>query len=186
MAGQAVRHTSRPKTKSMNEVKSISKDKIWSWLEEVIDPEIPVLNVVEMGIVRSVEFDRDELIVKITPTYSGCPALNAIEMEIRKKLKEKGIESFRIQTDYKETWTTDWMTEHAKQKLKEYGIAPPDKTDANSKNYLIGLKNSQKVVPCPYCESTDTELQSEFGSTACKAQYFCNHCDQPFEHFKCI
>lgn len=89
-------------------------------------------------------------------------------------------------TDYKETWTTDWMTAEAKQKLKEYGIAPPGKTDVDSDNYLIGLKNSQKTVPCPYCDSTDTKLQSEFGSTACKAQYYCNSCDQPFEHFKCI
>lgn len=170
----------------MNKVKSISKSKIWSWLEEVTDPEIPVLNVVEMGIVRSVEFQDDQVIVKITPTYSGCPAMNAIEMEINNKLTEKGIESFNVLTDYKETWTTDWMSDQAKQKLKEYGIAPPEKTDKNSNNYLIGLKNSQKIVPCPYCDSTDTILQSEFGSTACKAQYYCNSCEQPFEHFKCI
>lgn len=164
----------------------ISQDNIWSWLEEVTDPEIPVLNVVEMGIVRSVEFEDAQLMVKITPTYSGCPAMNAIEMEIQKKLKQKGIQSFRVLTDYSETWTTDWMTDHAKQKLKEYGIAPPKKSDENSTNFLIGLKNSQKIVPCPYCESTDTQLQSEFGSTACKAQYYCNECEQPFEHFKCI
>lgn len=170
----------------MNKVESISKSKIWSWLEEVTDPEIPVLNVVEMGIVRDVEMENDQVIVKITPTYSGCPAMNAIEMEIHKKLNEKGIESFKILTDYKETWTSDWMTEQAKKKLKEYGIAPPKKTDESSENYLIGLKNSQKIVPCPYCDSTETELQSEFGSTACKAQYYCNNCEQPFEHFKCI
>lgn len=170
----------------MNKTKPISKSKIWSWLEEVTDPEIPVLNVVEMGIVRNVEVEDGQLVVKITPTYSGCPAMNAIEMEIQKKLQEKGIESFKVLTDYKETWTTDWMTDQAKQKLKEYGIAPPEKTDENSNNYLIGLKNSQKIVPCPYCDSTDTKLQSEFGSTACKAQYYCNSCDQPFEHFKCI
>lgn len=164
----------------------ISQDKIWSWLEEVTDPEIPVLNIVEMGILRSVEFQNGQVIVKITPTYSGCPAMNTIEMEIHKKLKEKGIESFKVLTDYKETWTTDWMTDEAKQKLKKYGIAPPEKTDESSEDFLIGLKNSQKVVPCPYCNSTDTKLQSEFGSTACKAQYYCNKCDQPFEHFKCI
>lgn len=168
------------------EIQLISIDKIWSWLEEVTDPEIPVLNVVEMGIVRSVEFIGDELIVKITPTYSGCPAMNAIETEIHKKLKEEGIQSVKVLTDYKETWTTDWMTDQAKQKLQEYGIAPPKKSGENSEDFLIGLKNSQKIVPCPYCESTDTELQSEFGSTACKAQYYCNHCDQPFEYFKCI
>ena len=170
----------------MNEVKFVSTSKIWSWLEEVIDPEIPVLNVVEMGIVRDVEYSDNQAIVKITPTYSGCPAMNAIEMEIHNKLSEKGIESFKVLTDYKETWTTDWMTDQAKEKLKEYGIAPPEKTDADSKNYLIGLKNTQKLVPCPYCDSTETELQSEFVSTACKAQYYCNDCEQPFEHFKCI
>lgn len=166
---------------------NISKPKIWSWLQEVTDPEIPVLNVVEMGIVRDVEIlENQKVIVRITPTYSGCPAMNAIEIEIQQKLKEKGIESFNVLTDYKETWTTDWMTDEAKKKLKDYGIAPPDKTDESSDNFLIGLKNSQKVVPCPYCDSTDTKLQSEFGSTACKAQYYCNECEQPFEHFKCI
>lgn len=168
------------------ETELLSTSKIWSWLEEVTDPEIPVLNVVEMGIVRDVEIEDNRVVVKITPTYSGCPAMNTIELEILKKLEEKGIKSFRILTDYKETWTTNWMTDNAKRKLKEYGIAPPDKTDANSENYLIGLKNSQKVVPCPYCASTKTKLQSEFGSTACKAQYYCNNCEQPFEHFKCI
>ena len=169
----------------MNKLKTISKDQIWSWLEEVIDPEIPVLNVVEMGIVRDVEMKNDQVIVKITPTYSGCPAMNAIEMEIHKKLKEKGIEKFKILTDFKESWTTDWMTEHAKKKLKEYGIAPPEKTTGDD-DFLTSLKNSQKIVPCPYCDSVNTELQSEFGSTACKSQYYCNDCDQPFEHFKCI
>lgn len=165
---------------------NISKSRIWSWLKEVTDPEIPVLNIVEMGIVRDVEVEDHKVIIKITPTYSGCPAMNAIEMEIHKKLKEKGIESFNVLTDYKETWTTDWMTEGAKKKLKDYGIAPPEKSNEDSENFLIGLKNSQKVVPCPYCDSNETKLQSEFGSTACKAQYYCNNCEQPFEHFKCI
>lgn len=165
----------------------MSKDKILTWLENVTDPEIPVLNVVEMGIVRDIEIEKDNhVVVKITPTYSGCPAMNAIEMEIHKKLEEKGIESFRVLTDYRETWTTDWMTDQAKEKLKEYGIAPPEKTEGETDDYLIGLKNSEKIVPCPYCDSTQTKLQSVFGSTACKAQYYCNSCDQPFEHFKCI
>jgi len=163
----------------------IPKSKLWSWLEEVIDPEIPVLNVVEMGIVRDVVFEGDEVVVKITPTYSGCPAMNAIELEIHKKLRENGVGKFRVVTDFKESWTTDWMTDHAKKKLKEYGIAPPDKT-GNEDDFLLGLKSSQKIVPCPYCDSLDTVLQSEFGSTACKSQYYCNECQQPFEHFKCI
>ena len=164
----------------------ISKSRIWSWLEEVTDPEIPVLNVVEMGIVRSVEIKGDQVVVKITPTYSGCPAMNAIEREIYKKLEEKGLKSSKVLTDYKETWTTDWMTDKAKKKLKEYGIAPPGKTDMDGDDYLSALKKSQKIIPCPYCNSTDTKLQSEFGSTACKAQYYCNTCKEPFEYFKCI
>jgi len=158
---------------------------IWSWLEEVIDPEIPVLNVVEMGIVRDVEIENDQVIVKITPTYSGCPAMNAIEMEIHKKLTEKEVANFKVLTDFKESWTTDWMTDHAKQKLKEYGIAPPEKTEEEG-DFLTSLKGSQKIVPCPYCDSFETVLQSEFGSTACKSLYYCNGCEQPFEHFKCI
>jgi len=169
----------------MIETRTHTIDDIWSYLEEVIDPEIPVLNVVEMGIVRDVEWQGDECIVKITPTYSGCPAMNAIENEIRNKLNEKGIDSYRIITDFKESWTTDWMTDHAKDKLKEYGIAPPVGS-ADSDDFLTNLKGSQKIVPCPYCDSLETVLQSEFGSTACKSQYYCNGCEQPFEHFKCI
>jgi len=170
----------------MNETKQISDSTIWSWLEEVTDPEIPVLNVVEMGIVRDVDIKNDgEVVVKITPTYSGCPAMNAIEMEIHKKLQEKGIDKFKVLTDFKDSWTTDWMTDHAKKKLKDYGIAPPEKTDDNA-DFLTTLKGSQKIIPCPFCDSIETELQSEFGSTACKSQYYCNGCNQPFEHFKCI
>lgn len=169
----------------MVETTTHTLDDIWSYLEEVIDPEIPVLNVVEMGIVRDVILQEDECIIKITPTYSGCPAMNAIENEIRKKLTGKGIQSFQIITDFKESWTTDWMTNYAKQKLKEYGIAPPVEI-ADSEDFLMNLKGSQKIVPCPYCNSMETVLQSEFGSTACKSQYYCNDCAQPFEHFKCI
>ena len=160
---------------------------IWSLLSEVTDPEIPVLNVVEMGIVRGIEMGRDEIVVRITPTYSGCPAMNAIETDIRKKLQEKGIENIRVKTDYSETWTTDWMTDEAKRKLKEYGIEPPEKTDPETPgDYLSVIRKSQKIVPCPYCDSLETELQSEFGSTACKAQYYCHSCAEPFEYFKCI
>ncbi len=169
----------------MNSTETISKSKLWSWLEEVIDPEIPVLNVVEMGIVRDVDVENGQVVVKITPTYSGCPAMNAIEMEIHKKLQEKGVENFKVVTDFKESWTTDWMTDHAKKKLKDYGIAPPEKTVGDD-DFLTNLKGSQKIVPCPYCDSLDTELQSQFGSTACKSQYYCHGCSQPFEHFKCI
>lgn len=160
------------------------KEEIWDWLKEVTDPEIPVLNIVEMGIARDLVIESDKVTVKITPTYSGCPAMAAIEKEIKQKLKEKGLENFEVKKDFSETWTTDWMTEEAKTKLKDYGIAPPDKT-SDEDDFLKSLK-STKIIPCPYCESLDTELQSEFGSTACKAQYYCHNCNEPFEHFKCI
>ena len=163
-----------------------TEEKIWSWLKEVTDPEIPVLNIVEMGIARKVEIEDDKVLVKITPTYSGCPAMSAIEKEVKLKLAEKGLENFEVKKDFSETWTTDWMTEEAKAKLKDYGIAPPDRTSANDEDDFLKSLKSTKIVPCPYCDSLNTELQSEFGSTACKAQYYCNDCDEPFEHFKCI
>lgn len=162
-----------------------SANEIWSFLNEVTDPEIPVLNVVEMGIVRKVDIDSGMVTVSITPTYSGCPAMNAIENEIKKNLAGHGVNHFQVVTDYRESWTTDWMTDEAKTKLKEYGIAPPRKNEAGD-DFLKELKGSQKIVPCPYCDSMDTRLESEFGSTACKAQYYCSGCEQPFEHFKCI
>ena len=168
----------------MSTATTYSEREVWSWLEEVTDPEIPVLNIVEMGIARDVEIEDGHVTVRITPTYSGCPAMSAIEQEIRKKLDEKGVQNFEVNKDFSETWTTDWMTGEAKKKLKDYGIAPPDKTSGDD-DFLQSLKSS-KVVPCPYCDSLDTELQSEFGSTACKAQYYCHECDEPFEHFKCI
>lgn len=160
-----------------------SREQIWDFLKEVTDPEIPVLNVVEMGIVRSVKTDKHEVLIRITPTYSGCPAMVAIEKEIRLKLKEKGIRELEIKKDFSETWTTGWMTDEAKKKLKDYGIAPPG--EMKDEDFLTSLQKS-RVVPCPYCDSFNTKLQSEFGSTACKAQYYCKDCEEPFEHFKCI
>ncbi|MDR9415525.1 MAG: 1,2-phenylacetyl-CoA epoxidase subunit PaaD [Gracilimonas sp.] len=162
-----------------------TEEQIWNFLKEVTDPEIPVLNIVEMGIARKVEVGDDgKVLVKITPTYSGCPAMNAIEKLVNEKLEERGVQEFKVKLDFAETWTTDWMTDDAKVKLKEYGIAPPEKTEEED-NFLKSL-SSTKVVPCPFCDSFETELVSQFGSTACKSQYYCNDCDQPFEHFKCI
>lgn len=161
-----------------------SEAQIWEFLKEVTDPEIPVLNIVELGIARRVEMDDEHVLVKITPTYSGCPAMNAIEKLVQEKLAEKGIENFNVKLDFSETWTTDWMTDEAKIKLKNYGIAPPEKTEEEG-DFLKSL-SSTKIIPCPYCDSFDTKLVSQFGSTACKSQYFCDGCHQPFEHFKCI
>ena len=162
-----------------------TKEQIWDYIREVTDPEIPVLNIIEMGIARSVDIDKSgKVLVKITPTYSGCPAMSAIENMVREKLEEKQVSDFEVKLDFSEAWTTDWMTEDAKAKLKDYGIAPPEKS-GNDDDFLNSL-SATKIVPCPFCDSFETELQSQFGSTACKSQYFCNSCHQPFEHFKCI
>jgi ring-1,2-phenylacetyl-CoA epoxidase subunit PaaD len=165
---------------------SFQTDDIWSYLKEVTDPEIPVLNIVEMGIAREVMVDQNQQVtVRITPTYSGCPAMQAIELAVRAKMKEKGFsdDQFDVIKDYKEAWTTDWMTEDAKEKLKEYGIAPPEHRASDPETAFTPL--SERKIHCPHCGSANTYLQSEFGSTACKAQLFCNDCHQPFEHFKC-
>lgn len=166
------------------ETATYSREQIWDFLREVTDPEIPVLNIVEMGIARQVEIDNGQITVKITPTYSGCPAMVAIEQEVVRKLEEKEVPDFEVVRDFSETWTTDWMTEEAKAKLKDYGIAPPAKTSSDD-DFLKSMKSS-RIIPCPYCDSLNTELQSEFGSTACKSQYYCSDCEEPFEHFKCI
>ena len=160
------------------------EQQIWDYLQEVTDPEIPVLNIIEMGIARGVSIEGDKVTVSITPTYSGCPAMDAIEKMVKEKLAEKGVSNFDVKLDFSETWTTDWMTDEAKIKLKDFGIAPPEKT-TSEEDFLKSISGT-KIVPCPLCDSFETELQSQFGSTACKAQYFCNSCHQPFEHFKCI
>lgn len=169
----------------MASVTTYNKEDIWDLLSEVKDPEIPVLSIIELGIAREVTIDDNNVKVRITPTYSGCPAMKAIEQEIEKTLRVNGIQNFKVVKDFSETWTTDWMPDEAKQKLKEYGIAPPGKTKKDD-DFLKNLKGSSRVISCPYCDSTNTELQSEFGSTACKSQYYCRDCDEPFEHFKCI
>ncbi len=152
-------------------------------LSEVTDPEIPVLNIVEMGIVRDIYYDDNNiLVVKITPTYSGCPAMNFIEQDIIQILKDHDIQHLRVEKDYSKAWTSDWLTDEARNKLKDYGIAPPGKM---SDIDILSEIQKTKIIPCPYCDSLDTKLQAEFGSTACKSLYFCNDCQQPFEHFKC-
>jgi ring-1,2-phenylacetyl-CoA epoxidase subunit PaaD len=137
-----------------------------------------------MGILRGVTIADDKVTVTVTPTYSGCPAMYEIRRRIVEELKDNGIVGVKIDTVLSPAWTTDWMTEETKIKLKDYGIAPPEKT-SNDDDFLTSL-SSTKVVPCPFCDSFETKLQSQFGSTACKSQYFCNSCNQPFEHFKCI
>ncbi|MFA3783496.1 1,2-phenylacetyl-CoA epoxidase subunit PaaD [Melioribacteraceae bacterium 4301-Me] len=161
---------------------TFSKKKILELLEQVKDPEIPVLNVVEMGIVRDVKFIDDKIEIDITPTYSGCPAMKTIEDEIKNILNENGILNSIVNKIYSPPWTTDWITEDAKRKLKQYGIAPPEGTaeDDFTKEIIT------KPVECPFCNSKQTQLTSQFGSTACKSLWVCQSCGQPFEHFKYI
>ncbi len=160
----------------------ISEKDIWSLLEEVSDPEIPALNVVEMGIVRHVAINAGKVEVTITPTYSGCPAMRTIEEDIEEVLKEKLINSYHITTVLSPAWTTDWMTDEAREKLTKEGIAPPQK-GSGDKALLMG---KLRDVKCPRCGSHDTHMISQFGSTACKSLYKCNDCLEPFDYFKCI
>lgn len=153
---------------------------IYKILETVQDPEIPVLSVVDLGIVRQVYFENDKLYVNICPTYSGCPALEVIGIEIKHALDEAGYKNSKVTYVLDKPWTTDWITEEGKRKLKEYGIAPPvGSPDKGS------LSEEEKTVPCPICNSTDTEMISAFGSTACKSLYRCKSCLEPFDYFKC-
>ena len=158
-----------------------SREQVLAWLAEVPDPEIPVLTITDLGIVRDVEFDEDAVTVALAPTYSGCPATEFIERSVVDELKQHGIDHVTIKRQLAPPWTTDWITEAGRQKLKAYGIAPPE-TGGGKRALLRGTRE----IACPRCESTATALVSEFGSTACKASYRCESCLEPFEYFKCI
>ncbi|MGZ5287021.1 MAG: 1,2-phenylacetyl-CoA epoxidase subunit PaaD [Flavisolibacter sp.] len=159
--------------------------KILSLLEEVKDPEIPVLSILDLGIVRQVEASRENdqtfITIIITPTYSGCPAMDVISMDIRLKLIEKGYRNITIRQQLSPAWTTDWMTETGKQKLKAYGIAPPNP----KQQFCTDEMFREEAVACPRCQSYHTTLISQFGSTACKAMYRCLDCKEAFDYFKC-
>jgi ring-1,2-phenylacetyl-CoA epoxidase subunit PaaD len=155
---------------------------IWDVLKTVVDPEIPVLTVVDMGIVRDVKQTPDSIEVSITPTYSGCPAMDAISKDIHRALSEKGFQNVSVKQVLSPAWTTDWITDEGKEKLREYGIAPPEKSTAE-KSALFG---EHKAVKCPRCRSENTVMISNFGSTACKALWKCEDCKEPFDYFKCI
>jgi len=148
-------------------------------LDDVKDPEIPVLSIAEMGILRGVDVEGDQILVRITPTYSGCPAMHAIRDEIRETLNKHGYSNVEIREDFSEAWTTDWFTDEAREKLNTYGIAPPQRLEKSIKSL------EERTIPCPFCGSENTHLTSEFGSTSCKALFYCKDCEQPFEHFKC-
>lgn len=162
-------------------VPNISQE-IWNVLREVTDPEIPVLTVTDMGIVRDVVQTPESIEVSITPTYSGCPAMDAIGKDIVRALMNKGFKNVSVKQVLSPAWTTDWITEEGKQKLEQYGIAPPTGSTAE-KSVLFG---EHKAIKCPRCGSMHTTMISNFGSTACKALWKCEDCKEPFDYFKCI
>lgn len=162
----------------------MTKDDVLGWLNDVTDPEVPALTIMDLGIVRQVDITGPEnntsVNIRITPTYSGCPAMDIIAIGIRMALAGHGIKKVTIENQLSPAWTTDWMTEDGKRKLKEYGIAPPNRKAFES----LGLFEEEKIA-CPRCGSEETELVSRFGATSCKALYKCLSCKEPFEHFKC-
>lgn len=169
------------KTDISSSTKISTEKQIWKLLEEVKDPEVPVLSIVDLGIVRAVEQKDKTIIITITPTYSGCPAMDVIQMDIRLKLIEKGFRSIEIRQQLSPAWTTEWMSENGKQKLKAFGIAPPNPLQ----QFCASDMFKDEAVQCPYCNSYQTQVISQFSSTACKAMYRCVSCKEPFDYFKC-
>ena len=163
-------------------MQSFTEETILSFLQEIPDPEIPVITIVELGVIRKINILENEVVVELSPTYSGCPAMKQMEDDIVTTLNKKGIEHVRIKTVYTPAWTTDWISPDAKEKLRKYGIAPPQESTTD-KSFLTG---KTKQIKCPRCGSLHTEMVSQFGSTACKALYKCKDCLEPFDYFKCI
>jgi len=165
---------------------AVSVEQVWEWLGEVADPEIPVISVVDLGIVRDVRLEREACVVTITPTYSGCPAMQVISESVGEALRAHGIEDVRIESRLSPAWTTDWMSAAGKAALKGYGIAPPVQQAIDISGLHAGIRRrAAPDVACPHCGSPHTQLTSEFGSTPCKALYKCLDCREPFDYFKC-
>lgn len=165
-----------------------SLDRIWGWLAEVPDPEIPVISITDLGIVREVRIEAGRVVVTVTPTYSGCPATEVIAAQISEALAAQGVADARMETRLSPAWTTNWLSEDAKRKLRDYGIAPPVGRAANE--HAVDLSRLRRmpvppVVPCPHCGSVHTEVLSPSGSTPCKSLYRCTACREPFDYFKC-
>lgn len=158
---------------------SANTEKIYNWISNIPDPEIPVISIADLGMLRRVEYRDENYIVTITPTYTACPAMKMIEDEIIEKLHKQNVDNVKVDLVYTPAWTTDWISEAAKLKLRKYGISPPQHSSC-SKVFV-----SDKSVACPRCNSKNTEVISKFGSTACKSLYKCNSCKEPFEYFKC-
>ena len=164
----------------------VSAAEVLELLKNVKDPEIPMIDVVELGIVRDVVFEDDGVRVDVTPTYSGCPAIQVIEREIISTLQSHGFAKVVVNTIYSPAWTTDWLSEETRQKFRDYGIAPPTgvSNSAGGIAELVSRRRARSTIECPFCGSVNTVEKSEFGSTACKSIHFCNSCHQPFDHFK--
>lgn len=159
-------------------MKILTSEQVWKLLDEVKDPEIPVISVVEMGIVREVEIRENEIRVTMTPTFSGCPALQVMKHEIEAKLEEAGVEKVNVVLSNDPPWSSDWITDEARQKLRTFGLAPPPRHGGILDSSLLD------AAACPYCGSEDTTLKNDFGPTLCRAIFYCNACRQPFEQFK--
>ncbi|CAM4145886.1 phenylacetate-CoA oxygenase subunit PaaJ [Bordetella muralis] len=166
----------------MNGVAIVPPSQVMAWLEGVPDPEIPVLSVVDLGVIREVAWEDGTCVVTITPTYSGCPAMREISEDIQRTLADHGVAAVRIQTRLSPAWTTDWMSERGRAALKGYGIAAPVERAVDVSG--ISRRAAGRLVVCPHCGSSQTRLISHFGSTSCKALYRCNACREPFDYFK--
>lgn len=161
---------------------AIDRKTLYAYLEEIKDPEVPVLSIIDLGIVREIKMDDDQLEVVITPTYTGCPAMDMIAATIKIQMATLGFKKIKVSQVLSPAWTTDWMSEEGKRKLKEYGIAPPNPKQQACNQQLFA---AAETVQCPHCNSHHTHRISEFGSTACKALYQCDDCKEPFDYFKC-
>jgi ring-1,2-phenylacetyl-CoA epoxidase subunit PaaD len=172
-------------------VSQVSREVLLSWLGEVMDPEVPVVSILDLGILRDVQWldaSENSVLVTVTPTYSGCPATEVIAEMIREALYARGVSKVDVRTQLSPAWTTDWMTPQGRDALRAYGIAPPavGAPTAGGRQVIdiAALMPSKVVVPCPQCDSRKTRLLSQYGSTACKALYQCNSCLEPFDYFK--
>jgi ring-1,2-phenylacetyl-CoA epoxidase subunit PaaD len=159
---------------------NISITEVWDALKDVVDPEIPVLSLVDMKIVRDVRIEGNEVYVTMTPTFAGCPALYQMKSDIEQKLLELGFENVNIELSFKEPWSTEMLDDEARAKLETFGITPPGRHDGDP------TKTMHIAVQCPYCKSDDTTMENPFGPTLCRMIYYCNSCRQPFERFKAL
>ena len=157
---------------SATQINRPSIEDVWQWLDAIPDPEIPVITLVDLGIIRAVEWQEETLVITVTPTYSGCPATSIINLDIETALAEKGVKNLQLERRLSPAWTTDWLSKKGRNALEEYGIAPPS--------------TAKGPVRCPHCHSAKLERTSQFGSTPCKALWRCTDCLEPFDYFKCI